>query len=151
MYYKTSLKKTKKNHYFTLYSSIYLILDPLLLMRYSLCLYQAKTSFWIFFCKLTFCPQRPWLFIRFLKHSATRAYPQVWKKKTVKMKSGKTKQKKNNTCWNRKKRKNLQKKATQNYTWTHTHRWAYAENKKRKKIVETKNHFADENVGKNIK
>ena len=80
MYYKTSLKKTKKNHYFTLYSSIYLILDPLLLMRYSLCLYQAKTSFWIFFCKLTFCPQRPWLFIRFLKHSATRAYPQVWKK-----------------------------------------------------------------------
>ena len=80
MYYKTSLKKTKKNHYFTLYSSIYLILDPLLLMRYSLCLYQAKTSFWFFFCKLTFCPQRPWLFIRFLKHSATRAYPQVWKK-----------------------------------------------------------------------
>lgn len=31
------------------------------------------------------------------------------------------------------------------YTRTHTHRWAYAEkNAKNQKIVETKNHFADE-------
>jgi len=119
VYYKTSLKKTKKNHYFTLYSSIYLILDPLLLMRYSLCLYQAKTSL-IFFCKLTFCPQRPWLFIRFLKHSANRAYPQVWKK-NCENEIWQKQNKKEQYLLKQKKKEKFAEKATHRTTHEHTH------------------------------
>ena len=63
------------------------------------------------------------------------------------MKYGKTKRKKIETIIvEQKKEKKLQKKSHTKklHMNTHTHRWAYAENKKRKKIVETKNHFADE-------